>query len=683
MNRKDRRKAEKAARKAGQSKSAPSGSAPRPDPAKVFETAHAAFGRGDLATAEGLCRTLVDDHPDVPLGHNLLGIVLCRTGRGDAGVAAIERAIALAPSEPSFHANLGVALSGLGRNEQARAALEESLALDANQPRTLSNLGSVLRVLGRLDDAREVYESATKLDPSFAEAWSNFGNVLSDLEDIPAAEQALRKALTLQPDYAAAHNNLGTVERRLGRYTDAAASFGRALRLDADYADAMNNLAEVFRETARIDDAMTLYDAALAAIRADDPTRAGIESNRLYALNMAGQGAVRTPELARMFGARFAVPPRPAGIPAEGRAIRVGFVSSDLRRHSVSYFLEPLWAALDPAAVEVIGYPTASLTDDVTDRLKAHASGWRTLVGLSDAAAADAVRTDAVDVLIDVNGHTMGNRLGVFALRPAPAQMTWLGYPNTTGLAHIDARLVDAVTDPPGSGQWHAESLIRLDRPFLCYCAPKDAPAVAERPSEGPVVFGSFNNLAKVSAYTLDLWAAVLRSVPESRLVLKTKPLADAGVRRQVTAAFNERGIGGDRLDLIGWITEGSHLSAYGRIDVALDTVPYHGTTTTCEALWMGVPVVTRSGDVHAARVGASLLGAVGLDDFVADSDDTYVAVARTLANDGDRRAELRRTLRCRVRESALMDTAAFASAFETAVRGLHRSVLDAAGSRG
>jgi protein O-GlcNAc transferase len=688
VNRKQRRRAEKAARRAGGAPAsavpgAPGAPAATADPGALFQAAHAAYQAGDLTTAERLCRDLIAAHPDAAVGHNLLGIVLCGAGRGEAGLSALDRAVDLAPDDAGFAANLGVALSGLGRTDAARRALERSLDLAPDQPRAWSNLGSVLRAEGRLDDARRAYEQATTRDPGFAEAWSNFGNVLSDLDDIPAAERALRTAVALNPDHAAAHNNLGTVERRLGRYGAAAACFGRALQLDPAYGEAMNNLAEVFRETARAADALTLYDAALERLAADAPERAGVESNRLYALNMTEDGAARTEALARAFAAGFDDPPRPAASSAEARALRVGFVSSDLRRHSVSYFLEPLWDALDPASVEVLAYPASPLADAVTERLRARAALWRPLVGLSDDAAARAIRADGCDVLIDLNGHTMGNRLGVFARRAAPAQATWLGYPNTTGLAQMDARLVDAVTDPPGAAQWHSERLIRLDRPFLCYRPPDDAPAVAARADDAPVTFGSFNNLAKVSAATLDLWSAVLRAVPESRLVMKTKPLADEGVRARVLDAFADRGVTADRLDLLGWITRGSPLAAYARIDVALDTVPYHGTTTTCEALWMGVPVVTRAGSVHAARVGAALLGACGLDDLAAETDDAFVRAAVALAADGARRAALRRSLRDTLRASALMDAPGFASAFETAMRSLHRSVLDGAAANG
>ena len=669
MNRKERRKAEKQARKA--TKPGPTLHQSINKAAEAdFDGAHRAFEIGDLARAEMLCRNLMTSHPDHAAGHNLLGIVLCRLGRGDEGVASIHAAISLAPHEPSFPANLGVALSGLGKNIEAIAAFDDALKRQPNQARTLSNLGTVLRTVGRFQDAKTAFEKAVALEPAFAEAWSNFGNVLSDLDDIPAAEQAFRTSTSLAPDNAFGHNNLGTIERRLGRYSAAVACFNRALQLSAGYGEAMNNLAEIFRETGRAHDALTLYDAALNVLPPPSPERLGIESNRLYTLNMIAAGAERTESFARSFGAQFSAPSvlKTANSDTD-RPLRIGFVSSDLRRHSVSYFLEPLWAALPPERIAIYGYAASALEDDVTERLKGYASGWRSLVGLTDDQAAEAIRADALDVLVDLNGHTMGNRLGIFARKPAAVQVSWLGYPNTTGLPMMDVRLVDAVTDPVATQQWHVEKLVRLDRPFVCYQAPSDAPDVSERPTDESVVFGSFNNLAKISSETLDMWSGVLRAVPESRLFLKTKPLSDEGVTALLVQCFADRGISSDRLDLRGWILDGSHLSAYRHIDIALDSFPYHGTTTTCEALWMGVPVITRMGDVHAARVGGSLLGAVGLSELITFSHDDFIRVAASLATNPGHRAALRQSLRPAMQSSALMDGVDFTRAFEVAIR--------------
>ena len=349
-------------------------------------------------------------------------------------------------------------------------------------------------------------------------------------------------------------------------------------------------------------------------------------------------------------------------------------MSADLRTHSVAWFLLPLLEAIDRVRFEVHCYPNSAKADTMTQRLRAASAGWHPIDALDDAAAARQVRDNRIDLLIDLSGHSAGQRLGLFARRAAPTQATWLGYPNTTGLPAIDFRLVDTVTDPDedAAQALASERLLRIPGCFVCYGPPPEAPPVEARRaagSDGPIVFGSFNNLQKISATTLDLWSAVLAAEPDSLLALKAGSLEQPGVQTRLQQAVAARGIDPARLRFLPRDTDvAGHLARYGGIDVALDTFPYHGTTTTCEALWMGVPVVSLAGDWHASRVGASLLAAAGCAQDCATDPDGYVAAALHAAGiaRADPAARLRR--RERLAASLLLDRARFATHFAEAI---------------
>ncbi|MDH3585247.1 MAG: hypothetical protein OER86_13635, partial [Phycisphaerae bacterium] len=402
-------------------------------------------------------------------------------------------------------------------------------------------------------------------------------------------------------------------------------------------------------------------------------------SNMLLCLNYLSSGTPQeTFEAHREWAKQHAAsereqPPKFSNTPEPNRRLRIGYVSPDFRAHSVNYFFEPLLRAHDSSEVEVFCYANVRQADHVTARVQSRADHWRNLLGADDLEAAERIRRDEIDVLIDLAGHTAGHRLGVFSRRPAPVQVTYLGYPNTTGLGTIDYRITDDLADPPGKDdRWYSEALVRLPACFLCYQPPDEAPDISPPPcrERGYITFASFNNLAKVSPQVIQAWARILERVAGAKLMLKGKPLDDAGTRARFLDRFAERGIGPDRLELVGWV-EGNynHLTAYRDVDIALDTFPYNGTKTTCESMWMGVPVVTVRGDRHAGRVGATLLHHVGRDQFVAEDEDAYVAIAANLAERPGDLADLRRGFRDRLRGSELCDAARFARGFESALR--------------
>jgi predicted O-linked N-acetylglucosamine transferase (SPINDLY family) len=358
------------------------------------------------------------------------------------------------------------------------------------------------------------------------------------------------------------------------------------------------------------------------------------------------------------------------------RRLRVAYLSGDFRTHSVGYFFQPLLAHHDHRAVEVICYSEVDNPDAMTKELRAHCSLWRDSYKMTDTALRAQLLADRIDVAIDLAGQTAKNRLRALAVKTTPVTATWLGYPATTGLSTIDWRITDDLADPPGVEAFYTEKLLRLDGGFLCYAPPADAPAVAPLPSiaTGRITFGSFNNMQKISESTIDAWAAILRAAPESRLVLKAPTLVDRGLRQRYQDAFVSRGVDPARVELRTFIVESaSHLAAYGEIDIALDPFPYNGTTTSCEAMWMGVPVLTVIGNRHAGRVGFDLLNRIGYPELAAADQSAYVAQAVQLARDPLRLQRLRSDLRERMHASSLCDAPHFARAFEQGIRVMWR----------
>jgi protein O-GlcNAc transferase len=612
--------------------------------------------------------------PDLAEVHNSLGSVFRDQGKLAEATACFERALALKPGYAEAHSNLGNVFRDQGKLAEAIVCFERALALKPGYAEVHSNLGNVFRDQGRLAEAIACFERALTLKPGYAEAHSNLGNVFLDQGKLAEAAACYERALALKPDYAKAHNNLGKVFLDQGKLAEAVACYERALALKPDYVKAHNNLGNVFLDQGKLAEAVACYERALAF----KPGYAKAGSNLVYCLNY--NDTMTAPQLFaahcdwnKRFSCPDLMPKTYANNCTPGRRLKIGYVSPDLRDHSVAYFIEVLLREHDREVVEIYSYADVVRPDAVTERLRGFTDHWVATVGLSHDNLAERIRTDGIDILVDLAGHTAKNRLPVFARKPAPVQVTWLGYPNTTGLAAIDYRLVDAITDPYGAADaWASETLVRLEGGFLCYAAPKNAPIPSLPPclTNGRVTFGSFNNPAKLSPATLDVWARLLNRLPQSRLLLKGKPFADATTRALLLSRLEERGLAAERVELVAWIpSQAAHLALYNRLDIALDPFPYNGTTTTCEALCMGVPVVTLCGDRHAGRVGASLLNQVGLTDWIAGSIDEYLEIAVNFAGAPSQLAELRHDLRPRLSRSPLCDGRKFARKIEAAYR--------------
>jgi len=583
-------------------------------------------------------------------------------------------------SVDGLHANslhlLGVIAHQRGFHATAIQLINQAIGLNNGVAEFHNNLGTVLRKQGKLTEAAACFERALALKPEYADANNNLGNVLQDQSKLTEALACFERALALKPNHAEAHNNLGNVLRDCGKLTEAVTCYGRALALKPDYAEAHNNLGSLLQEQGKLTEAVPFYARALAL----KPDYVDACSNLGFCLNYDDR--ISTTRLFaahsdwnRRFSCQELMPAVYVNSCSPLRRLRLGYVSPDFRYHSVAYFIEPLLKEHDRHIVEIYCYADVVRPDAITARLRGYADHWLATVDLSNDSLAERIRTDRIDILVDLAGHTARNRLPVFARKPAPVQVTWLGYPNTTGLDAIDYRLVDAITDPIGTADAFAsETLVRLEGGFLCYAAPNDSPIPSMPPcmTTGRVIFGSFNNPTKLSPATLDTWARLLNRLPQSCLLLKGRQFTDAATRAYFLSRLGEHGVAAERVELIAWLpSAATHLALYDRVDIALDPFPYNGTTTTCEALWMGVPVVTLRGDRHAGRVGASLLSQVGLTDWIADSIDDYLDIAVKLAGAPSQLGELRHSLRSRVATSPLCDGVAFARKIEATFRAM------------
>ena len=602
----------------------------------------------------------------------LAGALLLQRGAYREARPMLERALRLGPESAQCALRLGLACTGAGDLPGAERHLRAAIQRDALMPDAWNHLGFVLRLLGRLDEARGCYERAVAFKPDYIEAHDRLGALLCEQHGHAAGLPHFRRVVELQPDYVPGWSNLGAALVMDGQLTPARDAFDRALSLDSDNEQALTGRALVLERSYQMAEA----DAAYHAVLRKNPRNHEARSARLLCQHYLS-GVTRAQRLAehRAFAAALPVGRAPAFHQTfePDRKLRVAMLSADLRNHSVAYFLAPLLRHLDRTQFEIVLYHDHFIFDATSERLRSLADVWRRVGGMPVEALEKIIHADAPDILIDLAGHTGGNRLPLFARKIAPLQMTYLGYPDTTGLTTIDYRLVDAITDPVGEAdEFATEQLLRFAPTAWAYAPPASVAEPARPPSAATarVTFGCFNNFAKVSDETLHGWAQVLAAVPGSRLLLKGHGLTDPALQESIRRRLVPLGVGEARVELLGRLpTLEAHLAAYASIDVALDTFPYHGTTTTCEALWMGVPVVTLAGDHHAARVGASLLTAAGHPEWIARDWADYAQIAAALATDTAARTRLRESLRTELRRSALLDHAGQAARFGIALR--------------
>ncbi len=660
---------------------------------------------GDLDAAERLYRQVLSAAPSHPGSLSNLGVILARRGALDEAAKCYNAALAVNPNQLDAHFNLGNLYRRLKRPQDAVPAYEAALQIEPRHPRVLLNLGLAVSDLGDWAAAIELYRQATAVDPGFAEAYNllgdalfrtgkadesvavfrefvvrvpddprghhNLGLALAARGDHAEAVPELEQALGLRPDYPEAHNSLGVTLESVGRSDEAVGHYRRAVELRPNFPDAWSNLGTSLTERARTEEATA---ALLKSLDLRPDPR--VHSNLLLAMSYSSD---YTPEKLRDEHAVWATihAKTPPAVPARhvggspDRRLKVGYVSADFRTHSTAGFAELLLTHHDRNRVHVTCYPNVARPDAVTDKLRRLADSWRPISGVADGRAAEMIRDDEIDILVDLNGHMAGNRLSLFARKPAPVQVTLFGYPSTTGIAAMDYRISDPFADPPGeAGEYYVEKVLRLPEVAWVYKPPADAPDPGPLPvlKAQTFTFGCLNNPAKLSDACVETWARVLKAVKRSKLVLMGGRSVEGG------QAFHERfsrfGVASDRVEVMGRVPPGrSYFEAYQPFDVALDPFPYNGGVTSCDALWMGVPVLTAAGRDYRSRQGVSLMNNLGLPEFVADSPDKLVDLAATWREERDGLADVRGSLRELMGASAITDAGRYVKHLEDAFR--------------
>ncbi len=627
--------------------------------------------RGDTKAAIScLERTvaLENSHADA---HNDLGAAYLESGRYAEAQRLLEAAARLRPDSAVAYGNLASLFSRLGEPARSVQYYRQALERAPEDHEIRMRLAGALLEIGDRTAALKEYRALAERKAGDAQAWTRLAGIAAKLGRRIDAINWYRRSLEIEPRQPVVLNDLGILVSENGEYEDAAVILASAARLQPNLESVYHNLAGTYHLQGRYEEAVEAYEKALDI----DPLNTLTLSNFIAITNYRSQGEAGYINELHARYLRSLAPERVMALRrhesdfTHTRRLRVGYVSPDFRQHSVAYFIEPVIAEHDRQRFEVYCYSDVARPDPVTERFKGLADYWHDVSADSDESLARRIRGDGIDLLVDLDGHAAGNRLPVFAQKPAPIQLTYLGYPATTGLPEMDYRITDGVADPLESvDSAYSEILIRLPKAFLCYRPPDRAPPVAATNKQGGAIsFGSFNELTKVSPEVVRTWSRILKQTPESRLLLKATSLRDPAVRRRVRGRFEAAGIEPDRVELVGrTATLEEHLALYARVDVALDTFPYNGTTTTCEALYMGIPVVSLEGKAHAGRVGASVLSVLELPELVAATETDYVRTAVDLATDKERRRAFRESLRDRMSQSALCDARSFVQALET-----------------
>jgi protein O-GlcNAc transferase len=576
----------------------------------------------------------------------MLGVILAKLDKVDESITCLQTAANLRPEHALTQFNLGVALRGKGRLEEAARAFRQVLRLEPLRIQVYEMLGATLSSISndRIDEVVSLYRERQKMIPRDAVANAGLGSMLHIRGDLEEAIGYYRMALQLNPAFTSVYGGLAGALSEQGKFEEASEAYQLVLK---------HNPHELKTHTNYL---LTLHYLP------------GMTQESIFAEHKKWD---------QLHGQALANLPAHLNSRDANRKLRIGYVSSDFRAHSVAFFLEPILASHDKNAFEIICYSGVIRPDATTQRLRELADKWRDIGDLGDIESANIIRADQVDILVDLAGHAGDGGLKIFTHKPAPVQLSYLGYPDTTGIAAMDFRLTDALADPQGQDVFYTEKLVRLPGGFLCYRPLADSPPVALLPAleNGYVTFVSFNNLSKINLEVVALWAGLLQTVPNARLFIKSPAFTDLATRDRYYALFEAQGATRDRVELIGrTATQAEHLALYSRLDIALDTFPYNGTTTTCEAMWMGVPVVTLAGKAHAGRVGLSLLTQVGLTEWIAETPQQYLSIAAEMAKDVTSLAALRAGLRERMAGSSLCDEQSFTRKLEEAYRQMWRT---------
>jgi protein O-GlcNAc transferase len=666
--------------------------------------------QGQLEESKTCCQRAISLLPDNPAAHQTLGVISVHQGNLEGALISFELALQLRPNQPELLFNLGSTLKRQGRLIEASVYFERAiqvrpgfaeahynlgdlarrlerldeaighfrrtLEISPDHPGALGSLGAILRERRELAEAVNCCEKAVRLQPNYFEALATLGAAYLEQGRISEAVARLLRARDLRPDSAAIYCNLGSAYRSLGQTDEALSALRQAASLGPELADTVFfSLGNVHKDRGELDEAIACYEQAIEAM----PTDKDLSSNRLYA--MLYHSASNSESIRREHARWAQLHAQPLferhsahrNDRSPERRLRVGYLSPDFCEHPVGRYLVPLFREHDHVQFEVVCYADVARADGITSLLCSTADAWRDVHRWSDERVAELVRNDQIDVLVDLSLHTAHNRLLVFARKPAPVQLTFAGYPGTTGLEMIDYRLSDPFLDPPGEDDAaYVEKTMRLPQTFYCFEPLTKWPEVGPLPAlaNGFVTFGCLNHYCKVNDQALRLWARVLRETPESRLLLAS---AQGSHRQHAADLLQQHGVAAERLTFMNRVARNQYLAAFHGIDISLDTFPYNGYTTSAESIWMGVPVVTLVGQRVVGRSGLSVVSNVGLAELAARSEDEFVAIAAELARDLGKLSRLRLGLRDRMKRSPLMDGAGFARSIEAVYREIWR----------
>lgn len=622
--------------------------------------------QGFLQQAQGIYNSILDANPRHPDALHFLGILFAQTNRAEEGVALIRRAIAINPFQHAMFSNLGNTLTSLARHDEAIAAYRQALVLKPDFLQAHCNLGHALSTTGQHELALAHFCAALKLSPNLFEALLGKAASLLALGHRAQAISTLDTAIQKNPGTDHACDLLGNMLRNFGMLHESRQYMEAALKLNPQRADTWNNLGATYYELGQLQDAIKCYQQAIKV----DPNHLNGHSSLLFGLSIS---PTHTPAeyltQAQAYRDILLATAQPyqtwnAAPIDEAHPLRVGFVSGDLRHHPVGFFLESLVTHVDTSKVHLLAYSTTHKEDELTERLKTRFAVWRNIQGVKAQEAARVIHEDALHILIDLSGHTHDNQLPIFAWHPAPVQMSWLGYFASTGVPHIDWILADARCAPKEDDVMFTEQVLRLPQTRLCFTPPANAPDVSALPalSNGYVTFGSFQPLIKLNDDVLALWARVLAAVPNSQLRIQSNGLKDDTYCKHWMNRLEQFGIAPDRVAMHGHESHRDYLCAHRSVDMILDCFPYPGGTTTCEALWMGVPTLTLVGNTMLSRQGAAIMQTAHLPDWVAIGHDHFVALAVEKAGQVSQLSVLRHGLRDHVSRSPLFDGPRFAA---------------------
>jgi predicted O-linked N-acetylglucosamine transferase (SPINDLY family) len=628
--------------------------------------------QGNMDEAGRCCRRAIALRPDHSDAHINLGNVLLSQGKLDEAVLHYQTALRINPNNAGALCSLGNALSSLGNHDEATANYQAALRLNPNLVEAYYNLGNSQMAQRKYDDAMDSFSRAIHLNPNYAAAYNNLGNAHKECGDISAALENYKTAVRLQPDFARAHNNLAIVLKEQGLLQEAHDAVQHALRVQPDFAEALFTLGNIHMEQGNVEDGIACFKKILII----EPNYPEAHSCLFMMMHYRPEhSSERLFLMAQEWGARYASHilslPTPGNSLEPLRRLRVGYVSGDFFNHPVGYFIESVLAHHDESHYETFCYYNHNKHDALTTHLQESANHWRNITGQSDEAVIQQIRKDGIDLLIDLCGHTDRNRLLVFSHRPAPVQVTWLGFFDTTGLEAIDYIIGDRFLIPPEEEQHYVEQVVRLPNAYLCFSSPDSEIGPGPLPASltNKITFGCFNHPAKLTEAVITCWSKLLHALPQAQLYLKYAPFGDAGVRQRYLDLFAAQGIAAERIRLAGYSPRQEYLAAYQEVDLGLDPFPFNGCTTTMESLWMGVPVVTLRGDRYVGHMGETISKHLDLAECVADSEEAYIARAIALASDLPRLAELRSGLRQRLMKSPLCDGPGFTRDLEAAYR--------------